>query len=150
VVGIAGGDHAIRCFLAAYDVSTGEQLWKFETIPAPGEIEHESWENDAWRTGGGATWNTGSYDPSTDLLYWGVGNPAPQYSGDGRPGDNLFTNSVIALHARTGRLAWYFQFSRTTNTTGIRPRPRFLRGCDQRGSPQDDLLAKEEWVLLCP
>jgi alcohol dehydrogenase (cytochrome c) len=111
VVGVAGGDYGIRGFLAAYDVSTGEQQWKFETIPGPGEVGHETWENDAWRTGGGATWNTGSYDPSTDLLYWGVGNPVPQYSGDGRPGDNLFTNSVIALHGSTGKLAWYFQFT---------------------------------------
>jgi alcohol dehydrogenase (cytochrome c) len=111
VVGIAGGEFGIRGFLAAYDVSTGQQQWKFQTIPGPGEVGHETWENDAWRTGGGPTWNTGSYDPSTDLLYWGVGNPSPEFSRDVRPGDNLFTNSVIALHASTGKLAWYFQFT---------------------------------------
>ena len=79
VVGIAGGEFGIRGFLAAYDVSTGQQQWRFNTIPGPGEVGHETWENDAWRSGGGATWITGSYDPSTDLLYWGVGNPSPGF-----------------------------------------------------------------------
>jgi alcohol dehydrogenase (cytochrome c) len=111
IMGISGGEFKIRGFLAAYDVSTGQQLWKFDTIPGPGEIGHETWENNAWRTGGGATWVTGSYDPSTDLLYWGVGNPSPAFLGDVRPGDNLFTASVIALRASTGKLAWYFQFT---------------------------------------
>jgi alcohol dehydrogenase (cytochrome c) len=111
IVGIAGGEFRIRGFLAAYDVSTGQEQWKFYTIPGPGESGHETWDNDAWRTGGGATWITGSYDASTDLLYWGVGNPAPAFSGDVRPGDNLFTASVIALHGATGKLAWYFQFT---------------------------------------
>jgi alcohol dehydrogenase (cytochrome c) len=111
IVGVAGGEFGIRGFLAAFDISSGQQLWKFYTIPGPGDIGHATWENDAWRTGGGGTWITGSYDPSTDLLYWGVGNPSPGFNGDVRPGDNLFTNSVIALHASTGKLAWYFQFS---------------------------------------
>jgi alcohol dehydrogenase (cytochrome c) len=111
VTGVAGGEYGIRGFLAAYDAQTGRQQWKFNTIPGPGEFGHDTWKNDAWRTGGGPTWITGSYDPALDLVYWGVGNPAPDFQGDVRPGDNLFTNSMIALHAGTGKLAWYFQFT---------------------------------------
>ena len=111
VVGVAGAEYAIRGFLAAYDAETGKKQWQFDTIPGPGEPGHETWSGDSWRTGGGSTWVTGSYDRSLDLLYWGVGNPAPGYSGDDRVGDNLYTDSVIALHASTGKLAWHFQFT---------------------------------------
>jgi alcohol dehydrogenase (cytochrome c) len=111
VVGVAGGEFGIRGYLSAYDSETGQQRWKFFTIPGPGEPGHETWENDAWKTGGGPTWITGSYDHALDLVYWGVGNPAPDFQGDVRPGDNLFTNSVIALHASSGKLAWHFQFT---------------------------------------
>jgi alcohol dehydrogenase (cytochrome c) len=111
IVGVAGGEYGIRGFLAAYDPKTGQQRWKFNTIPGPGEPGHETWKNDAWRTGGGPTWITGSYDPSLDLIYWGVGNPSPGFQGDVRSGDNLFTNSMLALHASSGKLAWYFQFT---------------------------------------
>jgi alcohol dehydrogenase (cytochrome c) len=111
MVGVSGGEFGIRGFLAAHDASSGQEKWKFYTIPGPGEFGHETWENDAWQVGGGGTWVTGSYDSSTDLLYWGVGNPSPPFLGDVRPGDNLFTASVIALHASTGKLAWHFQFT---------------------------------------
>ena len=111
VVGVAGGEYGIRGFLAAYDAETGRQQWKFNTIPGPGEPGHDTWNSDAWRTGGGPTWVTGSYDPSLDLVYWGVGNPSPPFLGEVRPGDNLFTDCLLALHAGSGKLAWYFQFT---------------------------------------
>jgi alcohol dehydrogenase (cytochrome c) len=111
VVGVAGGEYGIRGFIAAYDAKTGRQQWKFNTVPGPGEFGHDTWKNDAWRTGGAPTWVTGSYDTSLDLLYWGVGNPAPGFQGDVRSGDNLFSDSMIALHGSSGKLAWYFQFT---------------------------------------
>ncbi len=111
IVGVAGGEYGVRGFLAAYDAKTGRQQWKFNTIPGPGEFGHDTWKNEARRTGGGLTWITGSYDPSLDLVYWGVGNPAPGLQGGVRSGDNLFTDSMIAVRVATGKLAWYFQFT---------------------------------------
>ena len=111
IIGTAGGERGIRGFLAAYDAKTGEQVWKFNTIPGPGEPGHETWENDAWKTGGGSIWLTGSYDPELNLTYWGVGNPAPDWNPGVRPGDNLYTDSVVALDADSGKLKWHFQFT---------------------------------------
>jgi alcohol dehydrogenase (cytochrome c) len=111
VVGVAGSDYGIRGFLDAYDAETGKRQWRFDTVPGPGEAGHETWSGDSWRSGGGSTWTTGSYDPSLDLLYWGTGNPSQDFSGDNRLGDNLYTDSVIALHPGTGKLAWHFQFT---------------------------------------
>src|SRR5262249_27732861 len=90
---------------------TGKERWRFDTVPGPGQPGHETWMGDSWKQGGAPTWVTGAYDPALDVIYWGVGNPAPVYSGDVRKGDNLYSNSVVALSGRTGKLLWYFQFS---------------------------------------
>jgi alcohol dehydrogenase (cytochrome c) len=111
IAGIAPGDHGLNGFLDAYDAETGERLWRWHSIPRPGEPGHETWAGDSWKTAGGATWLTGSYDPELNLLYWGIGNPAPDFDGDVRKGDNLYTESVVALDADTGKLKWYFQFT---------------------------------------
>jgi alcohol dehydrogenase (cytochrome c) len=111
IIGVSGGEYGARGFLTAYDANTGKQIWRFHTIPGQGEFGHTTWENEAWKTGGGPTWITGSYDPSLNLLYWGVGNPSPNFIGQVRPGDNLFTDSVIALDATSGKLVWHFQFT---------------------------------------
>jgi alcohol dehydrogenase (cytochrome c) len=111
LIGSGGGEFGIRGFIAAYDVATGKEAWRFNTIPGPGEPGHETWKNDAWKTGGGSIWLTPSFDPSTNLTYWGVGNPGPDWNSDQRPGDNLYTDSVVALDADTGALKWHFQFT---------------------------------------
>lgn len=111
IVGTSGGEAGIRGFIDAYDAETGEQLWRFWTIPGPGEPGNDTWGGDSWKTGAGATWLTGSYDPELDLLYWGIGNPGPDWNGDVRPGDNLYTCSVVALDPDDGSLQWHFQFT---------------------------------------
>ena len=116
LVGTAGGEYGIRGFIAALDARTGKEAWRFYTIPAPGEPGHESWtglgaDPDAWRHGGASVWVTGSYDPELNLTYWGIGNPGPDYNSDQRPGDNLYSDSVVALDADTGQLKWHFQFT---------------------------------------
>jgi alcohol dehydrogenase (cytochrome c) len=111
IVGTAGGEFGIRGFIAAYDAKTGKEVWRFHNIPEPGEPGHETWAGDSWKTGGGSVWVTGSYDPDLNLTYWGIGNPGPDWNGDNRKGDNLYTDSVVALDADTGKLKWHFQFS---------------------------------------
>ena len=111
IAGIAGAEGGIRGFLDAYDAKTGERVWRFWTVPAPGEAGSETWGGDSWKYGGASTWITGSYDPELNLIYWGTGNPGPDYNGDVRPGDNLYSCSLLALDADTGKLKWYFQFT---------------------------------------
>ncbi|HZJ33879.1 MAG TPA: PQQ-dependent dehydrogenase, methanol/ethanol family [Vicinamibacterales bacterium] len=111
IVGPAGGEFGIRGYIVALDPKTGKELWRFYTVPAPGEPGSETWSGDAWKRGGGPIWTTGSYDPELNLMYWGVGNPGPDWNGDGRPGDNLYTDSVIALDPDTGKLKWHYQYT---------------------------------------
>ena len=111
VTGIAGGEFGIRGFIDAYDPETGELVWRTHTIPGPGEFGNDTWLGDSWATGGSATWITGSYDAELNQIYWGTGNPGPDWNGDVRLGDNLYSDSVLALDGDTGEIEWYFQFT---------------------------------------
>ncbi len=111
LVGTSGGDDGVRGFVAAYDAQTGKEAWRFWTIPAPGEKGSESWPGDLYLHGGGTTWMPGTYDAELNTIYWGTGNPAPDFDGSVRPGDDLYTSSLLALDPDTGKLKWYFQFS---------------------------------------
>jgi alcohol dehydrogenase (cytochrome c) len=111
IVGVSGGEYGIRGFIAAYDAATGRRLWRFDTVPAVGEPGHDTWAGDSWKTGGAPAWITGSYDPNLNLVYWPTGNPSPSNYGGERGGDNLYSNSMLALDADTGKLKWYFQFT---------------------------------------
>lgn len=111
IVGAAGGEFGIRGFIDAYDAQTGQRAWRFYTIPGPGEPGNDTWAGDSWRTGGASVWVTGAYDPEQNLLFYGIGNPGPDYYGDGRLGDNLYSASLVALDAANGRLAWHYQFT---------------------------------------
>ncbi len=111
ILGVAGGEYGIRGFVAAFDARTGREAWRFHIIPEPGEAGHETWPGDTWEHGGGSIWVTGSYDPALNLTYWGTGNPGPDWNPAQRKGDNLYTDSVVALDADTGVLKWHFQFT---------------------------------------
>ena len=111
IVGVAGGEFGIRGFIAAYNVATGKEMWRFYTIPGKGEPGHESWPGDSWQTGGASVWVTGTYDAALNLTYWGIGNPGPDWNGDSREGDNLYSDSVVALDADTGKMKWHYQFT---------------------------------------
>jgi alcohol dehydrogenase (cytochrome c) len=111
IIGIAGGEYGIRGFLDAYDARTGKLAWRFWTVPAAGEPEAKTWAGDSYKRGSAATWVTGAYDPETNLLYWGTGNPGPDWNGEVRAGDNLYSDCLIALDLDTGKLKWHFQFT---------------------------------------
>ncbi|HLZ14075.1 MAG TPA: PQQ-dependent dehydrogenase, methanol/ethanol family [Candidatus Acidoferrum sp.] len=111
LVGVSGGEYGIRGFIDAYDAATGERKWRFYTIPAAGEPGNETWEGESWKIGGSPAWITGTFDPETNTTFWTTGNPSPSNRGIGRAGDNLYSNSLLALDPDTGKLKWYFQFT---------------------------------------
>lgn len=111
LTGVGGGEYGIRGFIDAYDATSGQRRWRFQTIPEPGQPGSETWGPKRIQSGGAPTWLTGAFDPELRLLYWGVGNPSLNFYGGDRPGDNLYSNSVVALDVDTGKLRWYFQFT---------------------------------------
>jgi len=111
IVGVAGGEFGIRGFIDAYEASTGKRAWRFYTIPGPGEPGHDTWKGDSWKTGGASVWVTGAYDPEQNALFYGIGNPGPDYHSESRLGDNLYSDSLVALDADTGKLRWHYQFT---------------------------------------
>src|SRR5579864_3286936 len=111
LVGVSGAEAGIRGFLDAYDAKTGKRAWRTWTVPGAGEPGVETWGGQSFLHGGGSTWVTGSYDPDLRLVYWGTGNPAPDWNDDTRPGDNLYTCSLLAMDADTGKIKWHFQFT---------------------------------------
>ncbi len=136
IIGSAGSEAAVRGFLDAYDAKTGKRLWRFWTTPRPGEPGAESWGVGASESAGATTWNNGSYDPETNLVFWGTGNPAPDFNDDERPGDNLYTCSLIALDADTGKLKWYFQFSPHEDHDWDSDEPAILFNAAINGKPR--------------
>src|SRR5262245_28699512 len=111
IVGVAGGEYGVRGLLDAYDPRTGKRLWRFWTVPGPGELGNETWAGESWKTGSATTWVTGSYDAATNTLFWGTGNPGPDWNGDARAGDNLYSDSRLALDPDTGARKWHFQYT---------------------------------------
>ncbi len=109
--GVAGGEYGSRGFVAAFDQATGKEVWRFWTIPKPGEPGSETWKGSDIAHGGAPTWFIGTYDPELDVVYWPTGNPAQEYNGEKRPGDDLYSDCVLALDRKTGKLKWYFQFT---------------------------------------
>jgi alcohol dehydrogenase (cytochrome c) len=111
ISGISGGDEGVRGFVAAFDQQTGEEAWRFWTVPKPGEPGSDTWKGTAIEHGCAATWLTGTYDEAAGIVYWPTGNPCPDYNGDERKGDNLYSDSILALEAKTGKLKWHYQYT---------------------------------------
>lgn len=140
VAGTAGGEEGVRGFLAAYDQQTGKEVWRFWTIPARGEKGSETWDGPDIDHGGGPTWLTGSYDPDTRTVYWPTGNAGPDFNGDNRKGDNLYTCSILALDVTTGKLKWHFQPTPHDEWDWDAVQPLVLVDTNWRGAPRKLLL----------
>ena len=140
IVGTAGGDEGVRGFIGAYDTSTGRQVWHVWTVPNPGEPGSETWAGQQTAHRGGAAWMTGTYDPELDLVYWPTGNPGLDFYGDERRGDNLYTDAVLALDAKTGKMRWYFQFTPHDIHDWDAQEPPVLVDTSWRGQPRKLLI----------
>jgi alcohol dehydrogenase (cytochrome c) len=140
ITGVAGGEEGARGFVASYSVASGQREWQFWTIPKPGEKLASTWVGSALEHGCGATWMSGSYDPDLDLVYWAVGNPCPDFNGDQRRGDNLYTNSVLALKPGSGELKWYYQFTPHDTRDYDAEEPMMLVDASFEGRPRKLLV----------
>jgi alcohol dehydrogenase (cytochrome c) len=140
IVGVGGGEAKTRGFIAAYDAGTGKEFWRFHTIPGPGEPGHDSWSGDSWKIGGAGVWVTGTYDADLNLTYWGTGNPSPNNEPDTRLGDNLYSNSVVALDPDTGRLKWHYQFTPHDNQDWDSAQTPVLADISWQGGPRKVML----------
>ena len=151
VVGVAGGEYGIRGFIAAYDAQPAKKPGA--STPSPAQASRATRRGTAsaiaWKHGGGSVWMTGSYDPELNLTYWGIGNPGPDFNAEQRPGDNLYTDSVVALDADTGKLKWHFQFTPNDPYDYDCARCPCSSTCDWNGQPaQADALGESQRVLL--
>ena len=140
LVGTSGGDDGVRGFVAAFDANTGKEAWRFWTIPSPGEPDSSSWPGDLYLHGGATTWMPGTYDPELNTLYWGTSNPSPDFEGSVRPGDDLYSDCVLALDPDTGKLKWHFQFTPHDLMDYDATETPVLVDMDWNGSPRKLLL----------
>lgn len=140
LAGVGGGEHGTRGFVAAYDAITGKEAWRFWTIPARGEPGSETWQGKDMEHGGGPTWLTGTYDPELDTIYWPIGNPAKEYDGTDRGGDNLYSDSIVALEPKTGKLKWHYQFTPHDLWDWDATETPLLVNADWEGQPRKLLL----------
>ena len=149
IVGIAGAEFGTRGFIDAYDATTGKRVWRFYTVAAPGDPGGGTWGGNSWERGGGSTWITGTYDPELNITYWGTGNPGPDFFGDERPGDNLYTCSLVALDADTGKLKWHYQFTpHDVHDLGRCRRSRTYGSGYRRKEGEGGCASQSKWIFL--